>query len=240
MNLNNLTVRNYRNYEDEKFCFDPGVNLIVGENAQGKTNLLEAICYLGSGRSFRSQKTGELIRLGEDFGELEGSVYSQEREQTLRWILFSQRRQRQLYRNGVKQKTTAGISGVLQTVLFCPEDLMILKGGSSQRRKMADSALCQLRPNYEAALLEYQKILEQKSSILKNRYEQPALLEILPEYNARLCRVGAVMISYRARFFEGLLREAKKYHTMFSGGLEEFSLTYKTVSTVENPFASTE
>jgi DNA replication and repair protein RecF len=237
MHLCELSVRNFRNYVCGELEFSPEVNLIVGDNAQGKTNLLEAICYLGSGKSFRAQKTGELVRLGEEFGEICGKVYSQEREQSLRFLLFSGGRPRQIYRNGVKKKTTAEISGVLQSVLFCPEDLMVLKTGASLRRRLADNALCQLRPNYEAALTEYNRILEQKNRILKDRLDNPALLEILPEYNTRLCQVGALLISYRARFFEGLGKVAAQYHSQLSGGKEEFFLTYHTVSTVQNHFA---
>ena len=195
---------------------------------------------MGCGRSFRTQRTAELVRLGAEFSDLEGSVFSQERQQTLRWVLFPASRPRQLYRNGAKKKTAGDISGVLQTVLFCPEDLMVLKTGASARRRLGDSALCQLRPNYEAALSEYQRILEQKSRILKDRFDNPALLEILPEYNARLCQVGALLISYRARFYESLGKAAGEYHGAFSGGKEEFHLTYKTVSTVTDPFAPVE
>ena len=237
MNLKNMILRDFRNYKEESFEFDPGVNLIVGNNAQGKTNLLEAVVYAGSGKSFRAQKTAELVRFGAEFGDLEAKVFSQERDQTLRWVLFPDSRKRQIYRNGVKKKTTADISGVLQTVLFCPEDLMVLKAGASARRRLGDSALCQLRPNYEAALTEYNRILEQKSRILKDRRENPALMEILPEYNARLCQVGALIISYRARFYEALGKEAAKYHDLCSGGQEEFILTYKTVSNIVEPFA---
>ena len=238
MNLNKIQLRDFRNYSTLDLAFDPGVNLIVGDNAQGKTNLLEAVAYLGSGKAFRTQKSAELVRLGAEFAEISGELYSQEREQTLRWLLFPASRPRQLYRNGVKKKTAADISGVLQTVLFCPEDLMVLKTGAAARRRLSDHALSQLRPNYEAALTEYGRILEQKSRILKDRYENPMLLDILPEYNTRLCQVGALLISYRARFFEGLGREAKRYHEMFSGGAEEFTLEYKTVSNIDDPFAS--
>ena len=237
MNLLDIKLQDFRNYKTLSLDFDPGVNLIVGDNAQGKTNLLESIIYSGCGKSFRTQKTAELVRFGADFGDLEATVFSQEREQTLRWVLFPAARPRQLFLNGVKKKTAGEINGVLQTVLFCPEDLMVLKSGASARRKLGDSALCQLRPNYEAALAEYGRILDQKNRILKDRYENPALLQILPEYNTRLCQVGALLISYRARFFEGLGRSAQKYHTLFSGGAEDFTLEYKTVSTVKDPFA---
>jgi len=237
MHLYNLTLRNFRNYEEFSLDFDPGVNLIVGDNAQGKTNLLEAVAYLGSGKSFRAQKTGEMVRFSRDFAEIEGEVCSQERCQKLRWLLFAGGKPRQLYRNGIRKKTAGEIHGVLSTVLFCPEDLMILKTGSAPRRRFGDMAISQLRPNYDAALTEYNRILDCKSRILKDRFENPAVVEILPEYNARLCQVGALLISYRARFFERLGKEAAGYHQRFSGGKEEFSLEYKTVSTVKDPFA---
>ena len=211
--------------------------MLIGDNAQGKTNLLEAIGYLGSGKSFRTQKGNELVALGAEFCQIEGEVYAQERAQSIKWTVFSGHNPRRLYRNGVKKRSAGDIRGVLQTVLFCPEDLTVLKGGGSGRRKLADQSLCQLRPNYEAALTEYNRILEQKSKILKDRYENPALLDILPEYNQRLCQVGALIISYRARFFEALGKAAAEYHQSFTNGKEQFALHYKTVSTVEDPFA---
>ena len=237
MILKELELHNFRNYEEVKLDFEPGVNLIVGDNAQGKTNLLEAISYLGSGRSFRAQKTAEMVRFGADFGEVSGKVYSQEREQDLRFVLFSGSRPRQIWRNGAKKKTAGEIAGVLPTVLFCPEDLMVLKTGASQRRRMGDQVLCQLRPNYDAALTEYNRILDQKARILKDHFENPSVLAILPEYNTRLCQVGALLISYRARFYESLGASAEKFHSQFSGGVENFTLDYKTVSTVKDPFA---
>ena len=237
MALNAIELRSFRNYEQLQLDFEPGVNLIVGDNAQGKTNLLEAISYLGSGKSFRAQKTGEMIQFGADFAEISGDIYAEERQQTLRWVLFAGSRPRQIWRNGVKKKTAADISGVMSTVLFCPEDLMVLKTGAAARRRLGDHALCQLRPNYDAALTEYNRILEIKSRILKDHYENPGVLEILPEYNTRLCQVGALIISYRARFFEGLGKAAAEYHGQFSGGKEKFSLQYHTVSSVNDPFA---
>ena len=237
MNLNNIHLRDFRNYGEISLDFDPGVNLIVGNNAQGKTNLLEAIAYAGSGKSFRAQKTSEMVRFGADFAEIEAKVCAQERCQTLRFLLFSGSRPRQIFRNGAKKKSAGEIAGVLPTVLFCPEDLMVLKTGAASRRRLGDHALCQLRPNYDAALTEYNRILDQKSRILKDHFDNPAMLGILPEYNTRLCQVGALLISYRARFYDSLGKAAARYHDQFSGGAEEFRLEYKTVSTVRDPFA---
>ena len=237
MHLCELSLRDFRNYEELHFTAEPGVNLIVGDNAQGKTNLLEAIVYLGSGRSWRTQKSAELVRFGGAFADLEAKVFSEDREQTLRTVIFPGKRPRQLWRNGVKKKSAGECAGVLNTVLFCPEDLMVLKSGASARRKLGDMALCQLRPNYDAALAEYNRLLEQKSRILKERFENPAWLDILPEYNLRICQVGALLISYRARFYESLGNAASTYHGQFSGGTEDFRLDYHTVSTVSDPFA---
>ena len=238
MHLCELSLNGFRNYEELEFTAEPGVNLIVGDNAQGKTNLLEAIVYLGSGKSFRTQKSAELVRFGSDFADIQGKVFAQERQQTLRAVVFPGGRARQLYRNGAKKKSAGDLAGVLSTVLFCPEDLIVLKSGASARRRLGDHALCQLRPNYDAALNEYNRLLEQKSRILKDRFDHPALMDILPDYNLRICQVGALLISYRARFYDSLGKAASVYHGQFSGGAEEFRLAYKTVSTVSDPFAN--
>ena len=237
MSVTKLQLQDFRNYQQAELTFSPGVNLIVGKNAQGKTNLLEALVYLGSGKSFRTTRSAELVRFGADFADLSAEVFAQERAQTLRAVVFGGRRSRQLWKNGVKQKSAGALSGLLPGVLFCPEDLLVLKSGAAPRRRLGDSALCQLRPNYDAALTEYGRILEQKNRILKDHFEDPRVLEILPEYNDRLCRVGALLISYRARFYDSLGKAAAVFHEQFSGGSEEFRLQYHTVSTVSDPFA---
>ena len=237
MKLTRLRLFDFRNYETLDLTLDPGVNLILGENAQGKTNLLEAVGYLSTGRSFRTQKTQELIRFGASFADLNADVFSQGRDQNIRAVLFSGRRPRQLYLGGVKQKSAAALPGVLTTVLFCPEDLLVLKGGSQPRRRLLDNALCQLRPSYASALTEYNRLLDSKSRILKDYREKPDLLEPLPEYNYRLAQVGAILISHRARYLKALEQAASGYHSAFSAGKETMTLVYRTVSTVEDPFA---
>lgn len=237
MRLDRLEVEGWRNYEALAAEFVPGVNLIVGDNAQGKTNLLEAISYLSMARSFRTRREQELIRMGADFADLRASIQSHGREQTLRAVLFAGRKPRQLYLGGVKQRTAAELSGVFTTVLFCPEDLMTLKAGPAARRKLLDNALCQLRPGYDRALSEYGKLHEHKSRILRDHYEHPGLLEALPEFNLRMAQVGAVLISYRARYLDKLAELTAQYHQAFSGGREALCLRYQTVSNIPDPKA---
>ncbi len=238
MKLLKLQLYDFRNYEKLEVAFDPGVNLILGENAQGKTNLLEAVSYLSAGKSFRTGRTQELIRFGCEFADLNANVFSLGREQSIRAVLFAGKRPRQLYLGGVKQKSAAALPGVLTTVLFCPEDLLVLKGGSQPRRRLIDNALCQLRPGYAAALAEYGRILDSKSHILKDWREKQDLLEPLPEYNYRLAQVGAILISQRARYIEALGKAAADYHSAFSAGREALRLAYHTVSTVKDAFAA--
>ncbi|MBE6946024.1 MAG: DNA replication/repair protein RecF [Ruminococcaceae bacterium] len=237
MRLDSVRIENFRNYSDVYCAFDPGVNLILGENAQGKTNLLEAIHYLAMGKAFRTRKEAELIRFGAEFAQLEGLITGQERQHTLKTVLFSGRKSRQLYLNGVKKKTHAEVNGILTTILFCPEDLMILKSGSSVRRRFLDHGLGILRPRYDTALAEYTRILESKSKILRDRFQEPSLLQILPDYSRRLCQVGAILISYRARYLQALGEEATRFHQAFSGGRETLEIPYRTVSTITDPFA---
>lgn len=236
MRLDRLTLYSFRNYETFDSNFVPGVNLIVGDNAQGKTNLLEAVTYLSTGRSFRTRKEQEMIRFGADFCDLQAGITLPERTQTIRAVMFQGRRQRQLFLGGVKQKNAAGLQGLMPTVLFCPEDLMVLKSGAAARRKMMDMALCQLRPVYNKALNEYTKLYEHKSRILKDCRDVPSLLEPLPEFNDQMAHYGATIIAGRAKYLRALEQHANRFHREFSGGREDLSLHYQTVSTVTNPF----
>ena len=237
MRLDKLSLRDFRNYAQLDAAFVPGVNLILGDNAQGKTNLLEAICYLSTGRGFRARKEAELLRFGADFAEVQAQVHGQDRDRELRAVLFAGKKPRQLFVGGVKQKSFAGMQGLLTTVLFCPEDLLVLKSGAAQRRRLLDNALCQLRPGYDRALTEYNRLLEHKSRILKDWRAYPSLSDTLPEFNLRLAQVGAILIGYRANYLDKLDRCTAQYHRAFSGGKEALRLQYKTVSTIADPHA---
>ncbi len=237
MRILDLTLYDWRNYRHTHTAFVPGVNLLVGDNAQGKTNLLEAIVYLSQGQSFRTRAQAELVRIGAEFADLQATVCDSSREQNLRAVLFAARRPRQLYLGGVRKKSAGELAGALPTVLFCPEDLLVLKSGAQARRRLIDHALCQLRPAYAAAVQEYGRCLEQKSRILKDYSIQPGLLEVLPEFNERLAQLGSTIIYYRARYLRALDEAARAYHLEFSGSQEALRLCYQTVSTIEDLYA---
>ncbi|MFI3312342.1 MAG: DNA replication/repair protein RecF [Eubacteriales bacterium] len=240
MRLDHLTLYSFRNYEQAQFDFVPGVNLIVGDNAQGKTNLLESISYLSTGKSFRTRKEKELIRFDDDFAQLEAQVFAFDRDQKIKVNLFQGRRKRQLFLGEIKQKSMAEMAGVMTSVLFCPEDLGVLKGGAAPRRRLMDAGLCQLRPNYQKALTEYNRLYEHKSRILKDHWENPSLLETLPDFNLRMAEIGAILIGYRWRYLEKLSQLTQNFHREFSGGKEELTIEYQTISTITDTDISRE
>lgn len=237
MIVNRLELDFFRNYVHLDVSFDPRVNLIYGENAQGKTNLLEAIGYLSSGRSYRARYDKELILLGVDEGFIKANVFSHARDITLEARL-ARGKGRQLFSNGVRLKSAAGLSGILTSVLFCPEDLYLIREGSAARRKFFDQAICQLRPSYAQALGEYVRLYDHKTKILRDWPEHPSLLATLDDFNLRMAQTGAILIHYRAHFIRRLMELAPAIHADFSGGREELELTYETVSTVTDPLAS--
>ena len=234
MMLRSLELDFFRNYPHLEVSFDPRVNLIYGDNAQGKTNLLEAIAYLSTARSHRSRYDRELIMLGVDSAFVKGEVDSRERTFTLEAKLF-RGRGKQLFSNGVRLKTAGELAGILTTVLFCPEDLYLIREGGAARRKFLDSAICQLRPRYAAALAEYNRLYDHKTRILRDWPENPSLLQTLDDFNLRLAQTGAILIHYRSHFIRRLLEHAPAIHADFSGGREALGLEYQTVSTVEDP-----
>ena len=236
MIVKKVTLDFFRNYVHLEADFHPRVNVIVGENAQGKTNLLEAVAYLSSVSSHRARYDREMIQLGVDSAFIKGEIFSHDRDYTLEANLFRGAR-RQLYTNGVRLKTADELSGLLNTVLFCPEDLYLIKEGAAARRRFLDDCICQLRPRYAAALAEYKRLHEHKTRILKDSEEKPSLLETLDDFSLRMAQCGAILIHYRAHFIKRLVEVAPAIHADCSGGREKLTLRYETVSTVTDPLA---
>lgn len=236
MRIDELELEGFRNYGNQSVTFDSACNVIFGENAQGKTNLLEAIIYLSCGKSPRARTDREMIGFDFPSASMRARVFAREREFKVRVDLYRDRR-RKMSVNQVPAKNSAALSQVYNTVFFCPEDLFLIREGAAARRRFMDIALCQLRPRYAAALAEYNRAYDHKTRILRDAEERPDLLAALPEFNEQLVRYGGVLIHYRHQFAQRLNEYAAIHHRECSGGREELDVRYQTVSSVTDPSA---
>ena len=165
MRLDAITLEHFRNYAHQSVTFDPSVNVIVGENAQGKTNLLEAAVYLSCAKSPRARTEKEMISFDADTARLTGSVFSRGRDFTVE-IELSRGKRRKMSVNQVPCKRAGDLSGVLNTVYFCPDDLLLIRDGAAARRRFMDLSLSQLRPRYHPSLSESNRLSDHKTRIL--------------------------------------------------------------------------
>ena len=237
MKIHRISLNGFRNYDYQWADFAPGINVITGENAQGKTNLLEAVYLISTGKSFRTRFDREMIGFGYSAGEILADVSAGGRKQTVR-MLLRQGTRKTITVNGAKA-TTGDLAGKFSCVLFCPDDLNLIKDGPAARRKLMDNAISQLRPGYAKLISDYNRLYEQKAAILKDWREKPSLLDTLDDFSDQMCKVSAQIIRYRAAFVSRLRVEAAEIHGDFSGGRDTLRMQYTTVSTVKDPTAST-
>ncbi len=236
MQLERIALEDFRNYRRQELCLPPGATILAGENAQGKTNLLEAIFLLTGSRSWRASKRGDLLAFGAPQARIQAQIRSRERDFAVD-LQFPRGGRLRSTINGVKCKRQGDLAEVFRCVLFSPEDLYLIREGPAARRRFLDVALCQLRPRYELAISEYNKLLEHKAKILRSQEENPSLLYILPDFTRRMAKCGAAVIRYRAFFAEKLAAEAAKIHEAVSGCSEQLGIQYQTVSSVQDPKA---
>ncbi|MBR6114500.1 MAG: DNA replication/repair protein RecF [Oscillospiraceae bacterium] len=230
-----VETENFRLLAGQKVEFSPGINVITGENAQGKTTLLEAVYLLTGARSFRTSFDRELIAFEADSAFVGGAVRAADRDQKIELRLL-RGRTRQMKRNGVRS-TPAQMRDALKAILFSPDDLGMVRGPAAARRRLMDAAISQLRPGYGALLADYNRVYENKLRILKDWREKPSLLEPLDDFSRSLAAYSARLIRYRASFARLLCEAAAPIHREFSAGQEELSIGYATVSTVADPAA---
>ena len=235
MRIERISLSGFRNYDEETIELDPAVNVVSGTNAQGKTNLLEAVYLLTGAHSFRTRFDRELIGFGCDWATVLADVDSGGRTQTIRLLL--RRGQRRVVTVNAVKKTSSELSGVMTAVLFSPDDLYLIKEGAAARRRLMDTAISQLRAGYAQTLTDFNRFYENKTRILRDWREKPRLLDTLDEFSDGLARCSAKLIRYRASFVQRLSELAAPIHRDFSGGREELGLSYRTVSTVTDPFA---
>lgn len=236
MKIHRIALENFRNIGRETFDLSAGTNVIFGENAQGKTNFLEAVYYLTGGKSFRGVKDRELIREGAAEAGIYAEIETPHLQYTIGARLYTAGR-RKVEVNGVPVRNTAELSQRFRAVLFSPEDLYLIREGAAARRKFMDMAFSQLRPNYAQLLTKYNRLHEHKTRILRDWRVKPSMLDVLPTFDQQMAETGALLIGYRAVFLDKISSYAKSIHHDISGEKEALSLRYKTVSTIDDPFA---
>ena len=226
MKIKSLTLKNFRNYTDEKLEFSDGVNILTGENAQGKTNAAEAVFFLCTGYSPRANRDKLVVKFGENNGEIAGVADSLYGEVSVR-IVFSTSDNKRMFVNGMEVLRVSELLGNIHSVFFNPAELKLVQESPEDRRRFMNISLSQMSKSYFRALQNYNKILAQRNNLLKDR-DVGLIRETLPVWDAGLCKHAAVIISARNSFLSALAPIAEEKHALLSGGREK--LTMKTES----------
>lgn len=210
MECNQIKIQNFRNIESAELTFDSGVNILVGDNAQGKTNLLEAIGYAALGKSFRTSHEEEMIRFGEKMATVSLDFTDSVRRQNITVRMMRGQRKR-IEHNKVKVGRLSDVVGVFRTVIFCPEHLSLIKDGPSERRSFLDIALSQLYPVYLKSLQRYNQILKQRNQLIRLAEEDRKTFDDTVEFwSEQLASEAALIARYRVQYLkraEGHIRD---------------------------------
>lgn len=225
MNVNRLCLKNYRNIENLEIEPDKGINVIFGENAQGKTNLIESIWLFSGFKSFRGSKDIDLINFNADYLKSEIDFYGGGREQNAKLIISGN--QKKILLNSVPLTASSKLIGNFNCIVFSPSYLSIIKGNPSERRKFLDSALCQIKPSYAKIITEYNKILVQRNAFLKELKYSGKNYEFLEVWNKKLAEKSALIINERIKYIKILSEEAENIYSSLSGEREKLSVFYK-------------
>ena len=223
MIVNSLCLKNYKNILNMTLCFDEKINVIYGENAQGKTNILEALWLFTGTRSFRSVKDADQIMFGKNKGEIEVKFSSAGREQTQK-IIFGEKKES--FKNDIKQSSVSSFSGNYYAIIFSPEHLSLIKGGPAERRSFVDGALCQIKPKFGEYLSKYKKNLIQRNALLKDYRFNSSIEPLLEIFEENLAQIGTQIIIQRLKYLEVLKKEAKEIYFGISSKKEEIDIKY--------------
>ena len=226
MNIRSNELKNFRNFENLEISFDEGTNILFGDNAQGKTNILEAAYMSGTTKSPKGSRDKEMIRFGEEEAHLKTVVVRGGREYQIDMHL-KKNRAKGIAIDKIPIKKASELFGILNIVFFSPEDLNIIKNGPAERRRFLDSELCQLDRIYLADLTNYNKILVQRNKLLKDMIYRPSLSDTLPVWDMQLIETGKKIIRRRKQFVDELREIVSDIHYRISGGKEELFLKYE-------------
>lgn len=231
MFIKRAAYENFRNLADGEIFPAAGMNVIYGENAQGKTNLLEVIWLFTGGHSFRGSKDCDLPRINPKTGlnaahtKMQADFFKQERDQTV--TLQIERGRRSSVINGVEKKTGSALIGQICGVIFSPEHLQLIKEGPLNRRNFVDSAICQLNPLYVKTLALYNRLLQQRNALLKDILRHPDLSDTLEVWNLRLAKYGAQIMLQRSRYLTLLAPACDAVYDGIAKGRERMEIAYE-------------
>lgn len=227
MKVQELSFKNFRNLVSGKIEPGEGINIIHGENAQGKTNLIEAIWLFTGGRSFRSTKDLDLTTFGKARTKLSMQLISQDRDQNIKINL--EKGARKVEVNMIKKKSSADLIGAFRAVIFSPTHLSLIKDGPSQRRRFLDCAMCQLWPVYTKNVIKYNKTVDQRNSLLKSCKKNPDLKETISIWDESLALCAAEITKRRLDYINLLRTHAGCAYNGISSGKEELALQYRSI-----------
>ena len=232
MYFRQIELKNFRNYKDQKVVFDPKLNLILGDNAQGKTNLLESLFIMGLGKSFKTNNDKEMIAFGEKIAKAKCIVAGSEENETEIEIIYSSEG-KLIKVNGIKLLRNVDLLENVYVVIFSPEDLKIVKDGPDHRRRFLDRELCQIKPVYYSDLGNYKKVLKQRNALLRDQNEDIYLFDVFDE---SLAEYGVRIVEERKKFIERLSVICRNIHSDISSGKEELDIKYETSTTDKDSF----
>lgn len=226
MIIESLELKNYRNYADLKLPLHQGSNLLYGDNAQGKTNILEALYLCAAAKSHRGSRDRELIRFGEEEAHIRLNLLKNDVPYRID-IHLKRDRAKGIAVNGVPIRRASELFGTLNVVLFSPEDLNIIKNGPADRRRFCDLELCQLDRSYVHCLVNYNKALLQRNRLLKDMSFSPELESTLEVWDSQLIHYGSGLIRSREKFVEMLNPLAASVHGEITSGKERMRIEYE-------------
>lgn len=220
----NFEASDFRNLSPLSIAPCEGINVIYGDNGQGKTNLLEAIGLFSGIRSFRGARNAQMIAYGKQLARLNMGFYSEHREQAA--IMNVTDAAREVSINGVKQQQASSLMGKLCTVVFSPDRMTLVTGGGSERRRFIDAAISQSSPRFASTLYKYNQILAQRNSLLKELSFKPSLEGSMEVWDISLASYGAAIAAKRAAFIDELSDIAARVYDGISSGRERLALKY--------------
>lgn len=232
MYIENLRLKNYRNYKEISINFDPSINIIYGNNAEGKTNLLESIFLCATSRSHRGSKEKDIINFNEEEAHIKMIFNEKEEKKQVIDIQLNKESKKGIALNGIKKEKLSDFLGTFYAVIFSPEDLNIIKEGPATRRKFIDMELYQIDRQYVISISNYNKVLNQRNAVLKDIYSASGnnkndLITLLDSYDDQLIRYGTEVILKRKENIEDIAKKIKDIYYKISGEKEELILNYE-------------